>query len=121
MSSCKVCHYLDLELLKRRQFPDYAKDTKPNEFGAGLSYLDKMAEGGCTICKILRRGADTARDEWAMKAEDYDHVSATFEILDCCIRGIIKVNGYPCADIEYFTEPSMCLSVSPLGSAPREI
>ena len=106
MSFCKVCHNLDPELLKRRQFPDYAKDTKPNEFGAGLSYLDKMAKEGCTICRVLRRGADTARDEWAMQAEDYDHVSATFEILDCCIRAIIKVNGHPCADIEYFTEPS---------------
>ena len=101
MAHCELCHNLDLELLAGRDLPHHCI-FRPNELGMYLEALDQSKDRGCTICSLLRRGAEFFSSDLG-NYDCYSHLSLAIQILEGqSVIARLQVMGMVCAEIEFF-------------------
>jgi hypothetical protein len=117
MAHCALCHNLDLKLLAERDLPAY-HNFSPNELGISLEALDKSKDRGCTICSLLRRGAELFSSDFC-NYDDYSHLSLAIQILEGqSVIAQLRVMGTTCAEIEFFGKLGRCSNRGAKGKLP---
>lgn len=108
MASCGLCYNLNLDVLAERELPRH-RNFSPNELAMSFEALDRSQDRGCTICSLLRKGAQHFWSDLGY-CDDYSHLTLAIKILEGqSVIARLQVMGTSRAEVEFLSKPGKFL------------